>query len=281
MAGAADALQAARHRRRRLDLHDQIDRAHVDARAPATTWRRARGSCAALQRVFDFAAAARVRSSRGASARASRRPARSAPPASRSASRRLLTKISVERCARISSSRRGWMLLQIEGRTGPCAAGPLGIAIGSASRAMSSTGTSIFSSSDFGCRASMIGDRPPASASLDCRELVVQFARGRPLAYRRSSTELDDALPPSAAARGASAPPRNRATSSTGRRGRQPDALKPAARQALQAFERQGEVRAALGRQRARGSRRRSLCRSSAAHRARATSAAGTATPAS
>src|SRR5687767_2900054 len=31
MAGAADALQAARHRRRRFDLDDQIDRAHVDA----------------------------------------------------------------------------------------------------------------------------------------------------------------------------------------------------------------------------------------------------------
>ena len=31
VAGAADALQAARHRRRRLDLDDEIDRAHVDA----------------------------------------------------------------------------------------------------------------------------------------------------------------------------------------------------------------------------------------------------------
>ncbi len=31
MAGAADALHAARHRRRRFDLHHQIDRAHIDA----------------------------------------------------------------------------------------------------------------------------------------------------------------------------------------------------------------------------------------------------------
>ena len=31
VAGAADALQAARHRRRRFDLDDEIDRAHVDA----------------------------------------------------------------------------------------------------------------------------------------------------------------------------------------------------------------------------------------------------------
>ena len=44
----------------------------------------------------------------------------------RSASRRLFTKISVERCARTSSSSLGWMALQIEGRAGPCEAGPLG-----------------------------------------------------------------------------------------------------------------------------------------------------------
>ena len=31
MARAADALQAARDRLRRLDLHDEVDRAHVDA----------------------------------------------------------------------------------------------------------------------------------------------------------------------------------------------------------------------------------------------------------
>ncbi len=31
MSRAADALQPARHRRRRFDLHDQIDGAHVDA----------------------------------------------------------------------------------------------------------------------------------------------------------------------------------------------------------------------------------------------------------
>ncbi len=44
--------------------------------------------------------------------------------ASRSASRRLLTKISVERCARMSSTRRGWIAVQIEAR--PVAeAGPL------------------------------------------------------------------------------------------------------------------------------------------------------------
>ena len=48
-------------------------------------------------------------------------------PASRSASRRLLTKISVERCARISSSSRGWIADQIDGRASPTDAGPLGM----------------------------------------------------------------------------------------------------------------------------------------------------------
>ena len=55
-------------------------------------------------------------------------------PASRSASRRLLTKMSVERCARISSSSRGWMADQIDGRVSPTDAG--------SARAMSSAPSS-------------------------------------------------------------------------------------------------------------------------------------------
>ena len=35
VAGAADPLQPARHRRRRLDLHHEVDRAHVDAELEA------------------------------------------------------------------------------------------------------------------------------------------------------------------------------------------------------------------------------------------------------
>ena len=35
MAGPADALQPGRHARRRLDLHDEVDRAHVDAQLQA------------------------------------------------------------------------------------------------------------------------------------------------------------------------------------------------------------------------------------------------------
>ena len=77
-------------------------------------------------------------------------------PASRSARRRLLTNSSVVRCARISSSNLGWILDQMEGATVPREAGPLGIAIGFASLARSSTGTSTVNASCFLCRASMI-----------------------------------------------------------------------------------------------------------------------------
>jgi len=74
--------------------------------------------------------------------------------ARRSARRRLFEKMSVVRWARTCSSSRGWMLDQIDGAAGPCAAGPLGISTGFASLARSSTGTSTFSASFFGCRAS-------------------------------------------------------------------------------------------------------------------------------
>ena len=125
VAAAADALQAARDRRRRLDLDDQIDRAHVDAeferRGGDQRLKRAR-----LEEVFDLAALRRARSTRGASARAVSPASSLSAPASRSARRRLLTKISVDWCARISSSSRGWIADQIEGRGSPTEAGPLG-----------------------------------------------------------------------------------------------------------------------------------------------------------
>ena len=67
----------------------------------------------------------------------------------RSASRRLLGKISVDRWARMSSSSRGWIADQIDGRASPRPAGPLGIWSGFDGLAMSSTGTSMVSASDF------------------------------------------------------------------------------------------------------------------------------------
>ena len=60
-------------------------------------------------------------------ARTSGSPASSfSAAASRSASRRLLTKSSVDRWARTSSSSRGWIEVQIVCTGGACAAGPLG-----------------------------------------------------------------------------------------------------------------------------------------------------------
>ena len=50
--GAADALQATRHRARRLDLDDQIDRAHVDAQLEAAGGDDG-AQLAALQFVLD------------------------------------------------------------------------------------------------------------------------------------------------------------------------------------------------------------------------------------
>ena len=113
VAGAADALHARRDRRRRLDLDDQVDRAHVDAELERRG-RDDRRQLAALQPLFDLAGASRARPSRGAPARSPRPRSRSCAPASRSARRRLLTKIIVERCARTSSTRRGWIDGQIE-----------------------------------------------------------------------------------------------------------------------------------------------------------------------
>jgi hypothetical protein len=57
--------------------------------------------------------------------------------------------MSVERCARINSSSRGWIAVQIDVRFGPCDAGPLGISSGWPIFAMSSTGTSMRRSSFF------------------------------------------------------------------------------------------------------------------------------------
>ena len=63
-------------------------------------------------------------------------------PASLSASRRELTKIIVERCARISSTSRGWMDGQIDRRCGPPPTGPEGSSSSWPICRMSSTGTS-------------------------------------------------------------------------------------------------------------------------------------------
>ena len=53
MARAADALQPARHRPRRFDLHDEVDRAHVDAELQAAGGHD-RPQAPGLQRVLDL-----------------------------------------------------------------------------------------------------------------------------------------------------------------------------------------------------------------------------------
>ncbi len=151
-------------------------------------------------------------------ARTSSSPARSfSRVASRSARRRAFTNTIVDRCARISSSSRGWIAGQTEASVGdrPAVDGPstrgcfAGGSRTSVSCDMSSTGTSTTSS---------IGLRCPASTILTGR------------------------------ASPSSSPPRNRAISSSGRWvALQPDPLGGRVREGLQPFERQRQVGAALG----------------------------------
>ena len=77
VSGAPDALQAARDRWRRLDLHDEIDGAHVDAELERRCGDE-RADAAGLEQFFDLAPLRRAPASRDAIARAVRRPARSA-----------------------------------------------------------------------------------------------------------------------------------------------------------------------------------------------------------
>ncbi len=78
------------------------------------------------------------------------------------------------------------MAVQIEGRVGPCDAGPLGISTGSASRAMSSTGTSIESFSDL---------RRPASTMVMARAgIVVASAPANSCAISRTDSLAADSL---------------------------------------------------------------------------------------
>ena len=96
--GAADALQPARDRLRRLDLDHEVDRAHVDAELERRGGDEAR-DLARLQQLLDLdPLLARERAVVGA--RDLRRSASSfSRSASRSARRRLLTKTIVERCS--------------------------------------------------------------------------------------------------------------------------------------------------------------------------------------
>ena len=124
-------------------------------------------------------------------ARTSVSPASSfSAPARRSASRRLFTKSSVERWARMSSSSRGWIDVQIV-CTGCADAGPLTGSGRCPTFAMSAMGTSTVMASDFGARAStMVTGRAGGGASSansacsassgDCTARCAAPDRGRP-----------------------------------------------------------------------------------------------------
>ena len=150
MPGPADPLQPGGDRRRRLDLHDEVDRAHVDAEFEGRG-RHDRGQPAGLELLLgDAALLARHRAvvgprddlrraaalARSADELAGDRVGSSiAPPArskasslsravSRSASRREFANTIVEWCASIRSSTRSSTCGQIELRLSAPAAGP-------------------------------------------------------------------------------------------------------------------------------------------------------------
>ena len=134
--------------------------------------------------------------------------------------RRLLTKMRVDRCACTSSSRRGWIAVQMDDRFAP-AAGPLGISSASPIRAMSSTGTSILSSSRFFWDVSMIVTSRYAGAADSALNSSWMASSGSSTAIfaepRPPLPAVDSRRPRDPWLRRLAAPPRNRATSSSGR----------------------------------------------------------------
>ncbi len=114
VAGATDALEASRDRLRALDLHDEVDRPHVDPELEARRRDEARDA-AGLEVLLDqdalLARQGPVVCAGHGSAFMGTTGVRSASSlmrsASRSARRRLLTNTIVERCARTSSRSAG------------------------------------------------------------------------------------------------------------------------------------------------------------------------------
>ena len=99
MAGAADPLQPARDRLRRLDLDHEVDGAHVDPELERRGRDQAR-QLAGLQHLLDDQPLlARERAVVRARAISLARRSSFSRSASRSAPRRLLTNMIVERCA--------------------------------------------------------------------------------------------------------------------------------------------------------------------------------------
>ena len=187
-------------------------------------------------------------------ARASSSPASSLSAAARrSASRRLLTKMSVERWARISSSSRGWIAGQIE---------PAGAA---ARRPLATAGPSALGADGLAQRGTCPRPAPRPAGRTPCRPRRPRSrpARGTP---RRASP---------------SPPPRKRATSSSGRWvAESPIRCSGCAAAARPAARARGRGARRAWCPRARGSRPRSPSRPRTGSPAPARSAPGRATPA-
>ena len=111
------------------------------------------------------------------------------------------------------------MLVQMEVRTGPCAAGPLGMSgAGVPILARSSTGTSTVSESAFGCRASTIVTGRPVTGGCSALNSSCNASRTFPgFAGRGVVVRARPCRRPATSGSRSDAPPRNRATSSSGR----------------------------------------------------------------
>ena len=214
VAGAADALQAARHRRRRFDLDHQIDRAHVDAELERRGGDQ-RAQVPALEQVFDLGA---LRPRQRAVMRAHQRLAgqlveRAGQPLGQAAAvdeqqRRAMRRGSARAAADGSSSRS-------TAPPAPATAGPLGCSTGLPIAAMSSTG--VCTRDRQLLRRARIDDR---DRPVGDRAIVLRTRRApipRNPASRARVLSGVRASEPSRSRVDGVAPPRNRATSSSGR----------------------------------------------------------------
>ena len=253
VAGAADALQAAGDRRRRLDLHDEIDGAHVDAELERRGGDE-RLDAAGLEQILDLAARlARQRAVMRAHQRLAGQLVERAgqplgePPAVDEEQRRLVRANQLEQ-PRVNRrpDRRRAPAAAPPGRSAPRPARPR--------RAMSSTGTSMRSSSCFLSEAStMVTGRNSRGACASSR--TRRAARLRLPSSGDRASALGALRPPCARLRRGSRARRRRGSAPLRRadaawpRGRCAAAAagRPRARaQRLQPLERQRQVRAAL-----------------------------------
>ena len=234
MAGAADALHAAGDEGRRFDLHDEIDGAHVDAEFQGRGGDQA-AQRAHLEAVFDFLAlvggdAAVMGADQGFAGEFIDRAGDALGEAA------AVDEDERGGVARTSSRSLGWMALQIEGRTGACEAGPLGSVI-------EFIQARHVVERDFDAQVDALG-----LAGVDDGDGAIDGRGG-------GGFELGEDLVGGCRGavllawwRAAAAPPRKRATSSSGRCVAESPmrcSLRP--HEGFQAFEREGEMTAALG----------------------------------